>query len=125
MKQYNESPKLPTGGHVWCGAIAAHANGDLYKVNGRYMHRLSKNCEVIIEKKLPVNQAHNGLLILSDGTIITKDLRLSNQVGSTITRLSADTLEIIGDPLILPEGSMGRIASDFDNNNNEYIYVPE
>jgi len=124
LETLNESPKLPAGGHVWCGAIAAHANGDLYKVNGRYMHRLSKNCEVIIEKKLPINQAHNGLLILSDGTIITKDLRLSNQIGSTITRLSADTLEIIGDPLILPEGSMGRIASDFDNNNNEYIYVP-
>ena len=124
LETHNESPKLPAGGHVWCGAIAAHANGDLYKVNGRYMHRLSKNCEVIIEKKLPVNQAHNGLLILSDGTIITKDLRLSNEIGSTITRLSADTLEIIGDPLILPEGSMGRIASDFDNNNNEYIYVP-
>ena len=123
LETINETPKLPAGGHVWCGAIAAHANGDLYKVNGRYMHRLSKHCEVIKEKKLPVNQAHNGLLILSDGTIITKDLRLCNQVGSTITRLNPDTLEIIGTPLILPEGSMGRIASDSDN-NNEYIYVP-
>lgn len=118
-----ESPKLPSGGHVWCGAIAAHSNGDIYKVNGSYMHRLSADCKVIKEKKLPVDQAHNGLLILTDGTIVTKDLRLSSLNCSTITRLCPDTLELIGEPLNLPEGSMGRIASD-NNGKNEYIYIP-
>ena len=123
LKTICESPKLPSGGHVWCGAIAAHANGDIYKVNGCYMHRLSSNCDVIKEKKLPVDQAHNGLLILSDGTIVTKDLRLTGSATSTITRLCPKNLELIGEPLNLPEGSMGRIASDFTN-QNEYIYIP-
>ena len=81
----------------------------------------SKN--VIKEKKLPVDHAHNGLLILSDGTIVTKDLRLTGSATSTITRLCPKNLELIGEPLNLPEGSMGRIASDFTN-QNEYIYIP-
>ena len=123
LEPISESPQLPSGGHVWCGAIAAHANGDIYKVNGCYMHRLSPDCSVIKEKRLPVDQAHNGLLILSDGTIITKDLRLSGQGKSTITRLSPDSLDIIGEPMALPEGSMGRIASD-QTSNGEFIYIP-
>ena len=64
-----ETPKLPCGDHVWCGAIAAHQNGNIIKVNGNYMHSISKDCEVIKETKLPINQAHNGLLVLSDGSL--------------------------------------------------------
>jgi hypothetical protein len=118
-----ESPELPCGEHVWCGAIAAHANGDIIKVNGCYMHRLSPDCQVVAERKLPVDQAHNGLLILADGSIITKDLRLSGQGPSTVTRLDPETLEVIGEPLALPEGSMGRIASDLTP-EGEFIYIP-
>ena len=117
-----ESPALPSGGHVWCGAIAAHANGDIYKVNGCYMHRLDADCQVVTERRLPVDQAHNGLLILSDGSIVTKDLRLAGQGPSTITRLSPDGLTLIGEPLRLPEGSMGRIASDLTE-VGEFIYI--
>ena len=29
-----ESPHLPCGDHVWCGAIAVHESGDIIKVNG-------------------------------------------------------------------------------------------
>tara|TARA_A100001035_G_C27763452_1_gene492441 strand:- start:57 stop:1370 length:1314 start_codon:yes stop_codon:yes gene_type:complete len=118
-----ESPKLPCGGHVWCGAIAAHENGNIIKVNGNYMHSLNSNCELLREKKLPINRAHNGLLILSDGTIITKDCRLEGQGNSFITRLDPDSLELIHEPFALPEGSMGRIASEF-NDQGEFIYVP-
>lgn len=118
-----ESHELPSGGHVWCGAIAAHANGDIYKVNGCYMHRLDADCQVVTERRLPVDQAHNGMLILSDGSIVTKDLRLAGQGPSTVTRLSADGLEVIGQPLALPEGSMGRIASDLTG-EGEFIYIP-
>ncbi len=118
-----ESPQLPCGDHVWCGAIAAHANGSIYKVNGSYLHRLDTDCQVLVERKLPVDQAHNGLLILSDGTIVTKDLRLTGQGSSTITRLEPETLELLGPPLTLPEGSMGRIASDLTD-DGEYIYIP-
>ena len=92
-------------------------------VNGNYLHSLSPDCEVVREAKLPVDQAHNGLIVLSDGTIVTKDLRLENQGQSTISRLDPDTLELLHKPLILPEGSMGRIASD-RTENGEFIYVP-
>ena len=118
-----ESPRLPCGDHVWCGAIAVHESGDIIKVNGSYMHRLDPDCQVVTERKLPVDRAHNGLLILSDGTIITKDLRLAGQGASTVTRLSADGLQLLGPPLELPEGSMGRIASDLTD-EGEFIYIP-
>ena len=85
-----ESPPLPCGEHVWCGAIAAHANGDIIKVNGSFMHRLDVDCQVVRECRLPIDQAHNGLLILSDGSIVTKDLRLAGQGPSTITRLDPE-----------------------------------
>ena len=123
LEVLNESPQLPCGDHVWCGAIAAHKNGSIIKVNGSFMHVLSPDCEVILEKELPINQAHNGLLILSDGTIVTKDCRLENQQNSTITRLDPNTLELLHEPFALPEGSMGRIASDL-NDDGEFIYIP-
>ena len=123
LEVLNESPKLTCGDHVWCGAIAAHENGSIIKVNGSFMHVLSPECEVILEKELPINQAHNGLLILSDGTIVTKDCRLENQQNSTITRLDPDTLKLLHEPFALPEGSMGRIASDL-NDEGEFIYIP-
>ena len=123
LEVLNESPQLPCGDHVWCGAIAAHKNGSVIKVNGSFMHVLSPDCEVILEKELPINQAHNGLLILSDGTIVTKDCRLENQQNSTITRLDPNTLELLHEPFALPEGSMGRIASDL-NDDGEFIYIP-
>ena len=123
LEVLNESPQLPCGDHVWCGAIAAHKNGSIIKVNGSFMRVLSPDCEVILEKELPINQAHNGLLILSDGTIVTKDCRLENQQNSTITRLDPNTLELLHEPFALPEGSMGRIASDL-NDDGEFIYIP-
>ena len=76
------------------------------------------------ERRLPVDRAHNGLLVLSDGSIVTKDLRLAGQGRSTITRLHPDELALLGDPLVLPEGSMGRIAADIDAAGNEFIYIP-
>ena len=123
LEVLNESPQLPCGSHGWCGAIAAHKNGSVIKVNGSFMHVLSPDCEVILEKELPINQAHNGLLILSDGTIVTKDCRLENQQNSTITRLDPNTLELLHEPFAMPEGSMGRIASDL-NDDGEFIYIP-
>ena len=118
-----ESPNLECGEHIWCGAIAAHANGTIINVNGSFMHILDENCKIIKEIKLPIDQAHNGLLILSDGSIVTKDIRVSNDTTSTLTRLNPESGELIGEPLKLPEGSMGRIACDIDD-NGEYIYIP-
>ena len=116
------SPELPCGNHVWCGAILAHADGSLVTVNGNFMHRLGPDCDVLTERRLPVDRAHNGLLALSDGTLVTKDLRLEGQGPSTITLLAAGTLEVLAEPLQLPEGSMGRIAADRDQ-RGDWIYV--
>ncbi len=118
-----ETLPLPCGDHVWCGSLAIHANGSLYNVNGSYLHRISPDCEVLAESRLAVDQAHNGLLILSDGTIVTKDLRLGGDGGSTLTRVDPTTLEPVHAPLVLPEGSMGRIAADLTP-EGEFIYVP-
>ncbi|MDG2908852.1 MAG: hypothetical protein P6D49_11220 [Acidimicrobiales bacterium] len=110
LEPVKASGELPCGGHVWCGAILAHANGSIHSVNGSFLHRLDPDCRVVAERELPVDRSHNGLLALSDGTLVTKDLRLEDQGGTTITRLDPDNLDLIGEPMVLPEGSMGRIG---------------
>ena len=123
LEPTRSSEHLPCGDHVWCGAILAHANGSIHSVNGSYLHRLDPDCQVIAERELPADRSHNGLLALSDGTLITKDLRLEGQGGTTITRLDPDDLGLIADPVTLPEGSMGRIAADHDA-DGDTVYVP-
>ncbi len=119
------SPPLPCGDHVWCGAILAHANGSIMSVNGNFLHRLAPDdLSIIVERELPADRSHNGLLALSDGSLITKDLRLEGQGGTTITRLDPESLDIIGSPLQLPEGSMGRIAADVTSDGDDVVYVP-
>lgn len=128
LDSITSSPELPCGEHVWCGAILAHENGSILSVNGSYLHRLDPiDLSIQAERKLPADSSHNGLLALSDGTLITKDLRLVGQGGTTVTRLDPDTLEIIGRPLTLTEGSMGRIAADrvkTDAGVVDAVYVP-
>lgn len=122
------SVRLPCGSHVWCGSILAHANGAVYSVNGSYLHKLDpRDLSVLAERRLPVDRSHNGMLALGDGTIVTKDLRLEGQGGTTLTRLEPESLELVGDPLVLPEGSMGRIAADvveIEGEPTELVYVP-
>lgn len=117
------SPELPCGDHVWCGAVLAHHAGSLFNVNGSYLHRLDPDCTVTGEVELPADEAHNGLLALADGSLITKDLRLAGHGPSTLTRIDPDSLEVMGEPLVLPEGSMGRIAAD-RSPDGEFVYVP-
>lgn len=119
------SPELPCGDHVWCGAILAHVDGSILSVNGSYLHRLDPDdLSVLAERRLPVDRSHNGLLALADGSLVTKDLRLEGQGGTTITRLAPGTLEVVDEPLVLPEGSMGRIAADLRGDGTEHVYVP-
>jgi len=123
LEPMHTTERLPCGDHVWCGAILAHANGSIYSVNGNFIHRLAPDCSVEGEAQLPVDRAHNGLLALSDGSLITKDLRLEGQGGTTLTRLDPETLEVMEAPLVLPEGSMGRIAADRIP-GGDAVYVP-
>ncbi len=125
LEPLTTSPELPCGDHVWCGAILAHANGSILSVNGSFLHRLDPDdLSVLAERRLPVDRSHNGLLALADGTLITKDLRLEGQGGTTITRLAPGTLDLVGEPIVLPEGSMGRIAADLGDDGVEHVYVP-
>ena len=126
------SPNLPCGDHVWCGAILAHANGSIMSVNGSFLHRLDPlDLSILAERQLPADRSHNGLLALSDGTLITKDLRLEGQGGTTITRLEPEHLAVL-ETIVLPEGSMGRIAADAlapgsseaSDGATDVIYVP-
>lgn len=120
------SPELPCGEHVWCGAILAHADGSIMSVNGSFLHRLDPHdLSVVAERELPIDRSHNGLLALADGTLVTKDLRLGGQGGTTISRWHPDTLDAVHAPVVLPEGSMGRIAADvFGDGDDEFVYVP-
>jgi hypothetical protein len=123
LESLAESPALPCGNHVWCGAILAHADGSIMSVNGSFLHRLDPHdLSVLNELELPVDRAHNGLLSLSDGTLVTKDLRLEGQGGTTLTFVNPSSLEVI-DTLVLPEGSMGRIAADFQSGIDS-VFVP-
>ncbi|MGL5838432.1 MAG: hypothetical protein ACRCY3_08025 [Sphingorhabdus sp.] len=115
------SAPLPCGGHIWCGGMVAHANGDLYVVNGNHLHRLSPDLEVLAECQLPVDGAFNGLLILSDGRLVTKDLRIDG-VGSHLVLIDPDMLQIIN-ALPMAEPSMGRFAID-PGLDADHIYVP-
>ncbi len=115
------SGDLPAGDHEWCGSVAVHANGDLYTVNGSYLHRLAPDCSVVAETALLVDHAHNGLLILSDGAVITKDIRLGD-VASTLT-VCDENLQPVAS-IEVPEPSMGRIAATSDGPGNDVIYVP-
>ncbi|MCH7699001.1 MAG: hypothetical protein IH865_08715 [Chloroflexi bacterium] len=114
-----KSPKLPSGGHNWCGAVVVHENGDLYVTNGRYCHRLAPDCSVIAERQLPKDCGYNGLLILSDGNLIMKDIQLSEP--SHFSVLEPDKLEEV-DRFEFPENSVGRISID-RTPDGEFVYA--
>ncbi|MDA2992141.1 MAG: hypothetical protein O3B27_11360, partial [Actinomycetota bacterium] len=73
LEALERSPDLPAG-PFWPGGLAAHANGSLYTVFGRWCHRLAPDCSVIERRELPAPRPYNSFVILADGTIATKDL---------------------------------------------------
>src|SRR6478609_7564351 len=52
------TPRLPAGSW-WPGGMAAHANGDIHMVLGRWAHRLTPELEVLASHRLPVPGPHN------------------------------------------------------------------
>ena len=114
------SPRLPSGGHRWCGAACVHANGDLYVVNGDHCHRLAPDLTVVAEHRLRTRGAHNGHLALSDGNLVMKDVRADPRTPSTFTVLDPDLAEV--DRLELPFASVGRFSADRDA-DGDTIYV--
>ena len=116
------SPDLPSGGHLWCGAVIVHENGDLYMVNGRYAHRLDVDCAVKAERQLPVDGPYNGLLVMSDGNLVMKNLGYRPGESCRFSVLEPERLEPVGDPFVIDEPCMGRFSSDLTD-EGEFIYT--
>ena len=108
-------PRLP-GGKYWPGGIAAHRNGDLHMVFGRWAHRLSPGLEVLASHRLPVERPHNSFVVLDGGELVTKDCDAPpGRVPSTLSVLDPETLLPVAPTLELPEPCIARLASDGDS----------
>jgi hypothetical protein len=106
------SPRLP-GGVFWPGGVAAHANGSLHMVFGRWAHRLSPELEVLASHRLPVARPHNSFVILDGGELVMKDCDApAGLEPSTVSVLDPETLMPVAEPLRLPEPSIARLAGD-------------
>jgi hypothetical protein len=106
------SPPL-AGGAWWPGGIAAHANGDLHMVFGRWAHRLSPGLDVLASHRLPVSRPHNSFVVLDGGELVTKDCDApAGLEPSTVSALDPETLLPVAEPLPLPEPSIARLSSD-------------
>ena len=100
-------------GRYWPGGIAAHANGDLYSVLGRWAYRLDPGLSVKAQRELPVDRPYNSFVVLDSGELVTKDCHAPvGQEASTVEVLDPETLESVCAPLELPEPSIARLASD-------------
>jgi len=112
LEPLKSTPRFPAGKY-WPGGIAAHANGDIYMVFGRWAHRLSKDLEVLASRELPVDRPYNSFVILDTGELVTKDCDAPRgDAISTFSVLDPETLESVVPELALPEGSIARLASD-------------
>lgn len=106
------TPRLP-GGRYWPGGIAAHANGDLHMVFGRWAHRLSPELDVLASHRLPVERPHNSFVVLDGGELVMKDCDApAGREPSTVSVLDPDTLLPVAAPLRLPEPSIARLSFD-------------
>ena len=106
------SPRLP-GGAYWPGGIAAHANGDLHMVFGRWAHRLSAGLDVLASHRLPVPRPQNSFVVLDGGELVMKDCDApAGLEPSTVSVLDPETLLPVAAPLRLPEPSIARLSSD-------------
>ena len=104
------TPRLP-GGPYWPGGIAAHANGDLHMVFGRWAHRLSPDLDVLASHRLPVARPHNSFVVLDGGELVTKDCDApAGLEPSTVSVLDPETLLPVAPPLRLP-GAVDRAAA--------------
>jgi hypothetical protein len=106
------SPALP-GGPFWPGGLAAHGNGSLYVVHGRYCHRLSPELELLDSCELPVPRPYNSFVVLGDGCLATKDMDLSLRTPARLTVIDPDTLAIRATADV-PEPVVARLAADDD-----------
>jgi hypothetical protein len=121
LEVVRRSPDLP-GGPTWPGGVAAHADGSLYVVFGRYAHRLSPTLDVVAAAELPRHRPYNSFVVLPDGHLATKDFAGAlpghpdgDGLGdSELLVLAPGTLDIVA-RCQLPEPSIARLSADGDD----------
>lgn len=117
------SPRLPSGGHTWCGGVVAHENGHLYLNNGNRCFKLDPDCQVVAEAVLPRDAAYNSLLVMHDGCLVMKNIERDPARPSRLVVLEPERLHAVGPEVAIPENSMGRIAMD-TTAAGQFVYVP-
>jgi hypothetical protein len=122
LEEQERSPDL-SGGPTWPGSVAAHANGSLYVVFGNHAHRLGPDLSVIATAALPRDRPYNGLVIMPDGHLVTKDFAGSRpgtpvlagaRQACELVVLEPDRLQIV-DRCTLAEPSIARLSADGDH----------
>ena len=118
------SPDLP-GGKTWPGGLAAHANGSIYVVFGRHVHRLTAALDVVASTELPRDRPYNSFVILPDGHLALKDfggvlpagIEIIDEDSCELLVVEPDGLTVVA-RVVIPERSIARLSADGDT-----IYV--
>jgi hypothetical protein len=114
LEVVERSPDLP-GGPTWPGGVVAHPNGSLHVTFGRWCHRLGEDLQVLAARSLPRERAYNSLVVLSDGSLVMKDIGLDGALPAELVVLDPDTLEDRCPPLEISEPSVARLSADGDD----------
>jgi hypothetical protein len=113
LEPLGSSPKLP-GGPFWPGGLAAHANGSLYVVHGRFGHRLSAGLEVLSSRELAQALPYNSFVVLGDGTLAMKEIDRDLHAPAHLTLLDPESFEPVCEEVVVPEPAIARLAADGD-----------
>ncbi len=101
-------------GPFWPGGLAAHGNGSLIVVTGSHCHRLSPTLELLATTRLPAPRPYNSFVVLTDGTVATKDFDRELRAPARIELLDPDSLEPRAEPFDLGEPAIARLSADSD-----------
>jgi hypothetical protein len=88
---------------MWPGGMAVHRNGDLYVVYGCHAHRLDRDCQPRVCRRLPIAQPYNSFVILENGLLVTKNL--SDRTNAWLSVLEPDELLPVSPDTECPEPS--------------------
>ena len=121
LETFRQSPELTTGGHNWCGGAAVLADGTIITGFGNRIHKLTLHLELIVELELPVDHAHNGISLLSDGMMITRNLEHDHSKKSVFTVFDTNTLQVVK-RVEFVGASIGRFCVD-PTPDGDYVYA--
>ena len=121
LEVVNSSPELSTGGHNWCGGAAVLADGTIITGFGNRIHKLNLDLELIAEMELPMDHAHNGISLLSDGMMITRNLEHEHSKKSVFTVFDPSTMQVVK-RVEFVGASIGRFCVDLTP-EGEFVYA--